>query len=216
MLEAILMEEPIMNKQQFIATIPILDEKTLKRAAYIYADYPERGAVESRFPAIPMIRHNIDPTAEISVIVIFTQAGNYKHNLELFYEELQAVSDEFNVELVSKVTEIPVPYEETKKKHTEFFVSIGNALAGDADLYMDLTYGSKVSPITEFASLVYAEHAKKCRIKEVIYGKVMGSETPTLYDIKELYRMSQLINTMSFLPNANLEKLLNSFNEDEK
>ena len=44
----------------------------------------------------------------------------------------------------------------------------------------------------------------------------MGSETPTIYDIKELYRMSQLINTMSFLPNADLEKLLNSFNEDQK
>ena len=210
------MEEPVMNKQQFIATIPILDEKTLKKAAYIYADYPERSAVESYFPAIPMIRHNIDPTAEISVIVIFTQAGNYKHNLELFYKELRAVSDEFNVDLTSNVVEIPVPYEETKKKHTEFFVNIGNALADDADLFMDLTYGSKVSPITEFASLVYAEQAKKCRIKEVVYGKVMGSETPTIYDIKELYRMSQLINTMSFLPNADLEKLLNSFNEDQK
>ena len=203
-----------MNKQQFIATIPILDDKTLKKAAYIYADNPERGAIESCFPAIPMLRHNVDPTAEISVIVIYTRAGNYKHNLELFYNELKAVSAELNTDLVSKVIEIPVPYEETREKHTAFFVSIGNALAENADLFMDITYGSKVSPITEFASLTYAEHAKKCRIKEVIYGKVIGAETPTLYDIKELYRMSQLINTMSFLPNADLERLLNSFNEN--
>lgn len=81
-----------MNKQQFIATIPILDEKTLKKAAYIYADYPERSAVESYFPAIPMIRHNIDPTAEISVIVILPRRGTTSIILKLFYKELSAVS----------------------------------------------------------------------------------------------------------------------------
>lgn len=200
-----------MFSQQFIVTIPILSDKVLKKVPYIYEGHPERPPIESYFPGIPMLRHNIDPSAEISIVVIYTCAGNYQNNLELFYTELQSLSDEIGVDLRSKVKEISVPYEETRDKHVSFFVELGNAFIENADLYMDLTYGSKVSPITEFALLPYAEYGKMCRCKEVIYGKVIGSDTPTIYDIKELYQMSRLINTISRIPGSDLNKLLNTF-----
>lgn len=203
-------------KQQFIITNSIMDEKALKLAAYSYSGRSDRDPVEAHFAGIPMIKHNLNPSADVSIVAIITEAGNYANNFELYKKELEKITEETGIELVSKIKVIKVPYDESREKHIAFFTELCKLFEEDAELYMDVTFGSKVTPISEFASLVYAENAKKCNIKEVIYGKVIAAEKQEIYDIKCLYHMAQLISTASHNPYVDLEELLNSFEKDEK
>ncbi len=203
-------------KQQFIVTNPILPENMLNSAVYSYSGRDDRQPVEAHFAGIPMIKHNVDKNADIKILVVITKDanGNYEKNYKLFLEELKAISDEIGVDLSSKITTVEIPFSETTDKHISFFTDMCKGFEEGADLYMDVTFGSKVTSIDIFSTLVYAEKIKKCDIKEVVYGKGLKGEPQEIFDISTLYRMTQLINTMSYIPNANIDEMLARFKSE--
>lgn len=201
-------------KQQFIVTNPILQENSLNYASYTYYKRTDRNVVNAHFTGIPMIKHNVNPNADISILVIITQAGNYENNYNLFLKELNKLSDEVGIDLASKVTKYVIPFSENEDKHASFFNEICTRFIAGADLYMDVTFGSKVTSIDLFCTLVYADKVKHCEIKEVVYGKGISGENAELYDITSLYRMTQLINTMSYIPGADIDQMLAKFKSE--
>lgn len=213
------------KRKQFYVTIPMLPKESLKNVAYCY-DKDESRKCDSRFPSIPMIKFNLKPEDDYSIVVIWTLPDkntikgedglcNSERNKSIYYEELKDTLAEIGVVFdESKITELAIPYDESDEKNRAFFKEICVTYEEDAYVYVDLTYGTKISSIVEFASLVYAEKAKGCFLREVIYGKYVhenNNSYGTIYDMRSLYNMSMIIHTCSMLPNADITEMLDSF-----
>lgn len=202
--------------QQFIVTNPILPNKLLNCVDYFYPQLPDREKVTAHFTGIPLLKHCVDPNADdISIIVIITKDKNeyYKENYRMFLDELKVISEEKGVDLESKIQTIEFDFVENTKKHIDLFTRLCNSYLENAELYMDLTFGSKATSIDLFSTLAYAEKVKGCDLKEVVYGKGVPGEPTEIYNLITLYRMANLINTMSFIPGADIDQMLKEFKD---
>ena len=206
------------NLKQFYVPISMLPKEKLKRIGYSWEGRPDREKIFSCFPSIPMIKNNLSAEDNCDIIAIKTNdaAGRTEYNFTVFEDELKQLSQEKGMEIkVSKI--INIEHNETKEKHTKFFYDLCKSYVEGSEVYFDITYGTKVSPIAQFATLVYAEKNRNCTIAEVIYGKythIDGDETGTIYDITSLYELNMLINNCSMLPGVDIDKILKMYGED--
>lgn len=206
------------KKKQFYVTIPML--KNVNEATYTYADNPELGTFKSRFPGIPMIKNNISKGDDFEIIALWTnnetidkETGNVictsLNNLKLFKDELQILMTELDME--AEVIDIEIPYYEHHAKQLSSFKKICQSYKYNSKLFVDLTYGSKMTIINEFASLIYAERVQECDIAEILYGQynhVKNDGTGLIYDVRSLYELNTLIQTASNIPHIDISKIL--------
>lgn len=197
-------------KKQFICTIPIREDIT--KTVYIYPDYPEKKKVESFFPAISMLANNIESGDEVSLTLIISDKESSYNNLELFMSELEEIEKNTGVPLkVNEEDKIIISLEESKDKHLEFFGKISKSYKPEHKLYIDTTYGSKVTPISTFASLIFAESAESCSIEEIIYGSFYkGQSEGKIYDLRCLFEISELLHSYAMVPGANANSIVES------
>lgn len=192
-----------MSKKEFYATIPMLPKENLKKLKYRKEDIGEIYSCYTHFPAIAMIESNATGNDDISITVIMTDDANHNSegNLELFKEELQALSEEMGVPMkVDNV--IVVPHNESKSKHINLFKTLCKSYEEAGDIYFDVTYGTKCTSIALFSSLTYAEKVCSCGIASVIYGNYAfdGSDTGNLFEIKSLYNLNSIIQSLETYP----------------
>ena len=168
--------------KQFLCSIAIRPD--LSKVDYFYPDDPAKTIVHSCFPAISMIANaGIKHGDELIVTPVVTNSSTSEANLNAFIAELTA------------------------------FKSVSRSYKKGAELYIDLTFGSKVQAISIFQSLCVAE-SNGCHVKELLYGSYIKSEADagkgSIYSLRSLYEITQLLNTYSMLPDTDLEKLLDS------
>lgn len=203
--------------KQFIVTVSMLPEDKLRELSYSFEAFPKDDPVSSRFPAIPLIKKNLNKSDDYEIIAIMTddENGFSKINLDYFKDELKKLSDQLGYEIALKDENILTvqPYE-TQQKHIAFFNSLCKSYKKNAELYVDVTYGTKVSIISQFATLVYAEKNMNCDIAQIIYGLLFGkkdNDSGIIYDIRCLYELNMLIHSCSSIPNMDIEKMLDMF-----
>ncbi len=212
----------------FFCTIPMNDPQRIKSVDYSFSGDERRKdiIVRTKFPAIAMLKTNLKPGDDFEIVVMWTdkpfrteenaQFTDSVTNLNSFYEELDQLSDEMGMNLKEKAKEIVIPFDESKEKQMFLFRRICNSFIKDSEVYMDLTYGTKMSIITGFASVTYAEKACNCYIKEMLYGSFdFGkSAKATIYDIRTLYEMSALIQSASIIPGIDISGILDMYEEE--
>lgn len=197
--------------KQFVCSIAIRPDLT--KVDYFYPDDPAKTIVHSCFPAISMIANaDIEHDDKLIVTPVVTTSGTSEANLKAFLAELTALEERYNVRFTVEEP-IRVELKETTAKHIAFFKDVSRSYKKGAELYIDLTFGSKVQAISIFQSLCVAE-SNGCHIKEVLYGSYIKSEADTgkgsIYSLRSLYEITQLLNTYSMLPDTDLKKLLDS------
>ena len=202
-----------MAKKQFIATISMQDPKNLKPLIYKAEFDSTFTSIETASPAICMLQMNLNKGDDYELVTVRTIDDNKftPINYESFKADLKRLSDVLGFEITIG-REIDLPHVENREKHIGFFNDICKVFDKSADIYMDITYGTKATPVAEFASLVYAEKVADCAIKQVIYGKYAykGNEGE-LYNLRCLYELSQLIHSYSYLENVDINKMLSAF-----
>ncbi len=192
-----------MSKKEFYATIPMLPKENLKKLKYRKENIGEIYSCYTHFPAIAMIEGNVTGNDNVSITVIMTDDVNHNSegNLELFKEELQALSEEMGVALnVNNI--IVVPHDESKSKHINLFKTLCKSYEESGHIYFDVTYGTKCTSIALFSSLTYAEKVCGCGIESVVYGNYAfdGTDTGNLFDIKGLYNLTSIIQSLEKYP----------------
>ncbi len=197
-------------KKQFFVTIPILPEKNLMKLSYRKEMSDDFYPTRSRFPSIPMIEGAVCPDDEVRIVVIYADdaAGRSKRCLELFEQELADLNEKYGWSL--EINEhILLPHQEDRAKQIALFREVSSKYEEGAAVYMDITYGTKITSIGIFSSLVYAEKVKGCTIKGIVYGKYShdGGETGELYDVRCVYEMNMLIHS---LDRGNADALLDA------
>lgn len=197
--------------KQFVCSIAIRPDLT--KVDYFYPDDPAKTIVHSCFPAISMIANaDIEHDDKLIVTPVVTTSGTSEANLKAFLAELTALEERYNVRFTVEEP-IRVELKETTAKHIAFFKDVSRSYKKGAELYIDLTFGSKVQAISIFQSLCVAE-SNGCHVKEVLYGSYIKSEADagkgSIYSLRSLYEITQLLNTYSMLPDTDLKKLLDS------
>lgn len=195
-------------KKQFICTIPIRGD--IEKVDYIYPDQPEKKVINSYFPSISMLANNIEPGDDVSLTLIISDKETSYVNLEIFMSELNELSEKTGVSLkVGDDDKIILSLEESKDKHLDFFAKISKCYKPEHKLYVDTTYGSKVTPISTFASLIFAESSEGCSVEEIIYGSYYkGQSNGKIYDIRCLFEISELLHSYSMIPGADVNTII--------
>ena len=188
-----------MRKKTFVISIPMLPAENLKLLEY-QNHIPNAESCKTRFPGIALIKENMFGRVENKIITVRTEDDNGRTETcyALFKEELAALAAQTGVAL-SIDKEIQISHSETDEKGKGLLRELFQSYPEKSHVYMDLTYGTKLTAIEMFMSLCYAEIAKKCNIKSVIYGKYSfdNSEHGELFDVTELYHTMRFMETAS-------------------
>ena len=200
-----------MNQKIFFITISMQTQDNLKCLPYRKEDTGELFTRPCSFPGIAMLESCILGDEDIKIVTVRTNDDNNRtnENYNLFKRELQALSADLGRELAIN-EEIIIPHSENKDKQFQLYKEICSHYEDGADIYMDITYGTKVTSACRFSTLTYAEKISKCDIKGVYYGKIpYGNETfGELYNVSCLYELSMLANTADFMTKERFDSLV--------
>lgn len=206
-----------MAKKQFFITISLSPKDKLN--ATIYEPEFRKGFIpmKTTAPGMTLIEMFLEPGDDYEIVAIMTDdvEGKSAANFETFKKELEKLSEKKKMDI--RVTkEIHVSFEESKKKHIEFFRNICDSFEPLSEIYMDVTYGTKITSISQFSSLVYAEKVLRCSIREVVYGlfdtknSKIGKNNQ-LFSVRCVYELKELIQSASMLDGIDIDELLDKF-----
>lgn len=191
----------------------MLRPEDLKPVCYRKENKGELLSRETRFPCIAMLDANILGNEQIKIVVVKTDDDNRRTqiNYQTFKEELGELSRELEMPL-DITSEITLPHDESKDKQVALFKEIAEQFDENSEVYMDVTYGSKITSIGLFSALTFAERIMGCSIKSVIYGKYPHNDSKIgdLFDVRCLYELSMLINSADYMPKDSFFNLVDS------
>ncbi len=202
-------------KKIFFVSISMLPVDRLVPVYYGFEGEESRADYKSCYPSVPLMERNIAKGDEVKIVAVRTDDDNERTaaNFAVFEKELAALGKKAGIPLGVSET-VTVPHNEDRKKLVLLLRELSAAFEENAEVYMDVTYGTKVTSIELFTSLVYGAKVKGCDIKSVIYGKFNhadGAEQGTIYDIRCLYDIANLIYAADHLPAEQLDALLDRF-----
>ena len=188
-----------MKKKIVLATISIQPQGELQRIYYTKENSQERYPYPVAYPCINMMEQMLEDGDDVKVIALMSQdsQGRGLHNLEIFKQDISDLNSRHGWNLQVDVV-IPIPHEETRAKQVSLFREICRQYVEDAQIYMDITFGTKITSIGLFSTLIYAENVKNCEICSIVYGKYLHQEETVgeLYDIKCVYDLNMLIGAL--------------------
>ena len=203
-----------MKKKIFIISIPMLPKEILKALQYRYPDGSLSG--KTHFPGIALLEKYAPGKAPVKVVTVRTADDNQRTEAcyHLFRQELDSLF--VKLDMVPEIgAEIVVPHIEHEKKSRNLLRELLNAYEKSAYVYMDLTYGTKLTAIELFSSLCFAETCHNCSIKTAAYGKYAfdSSEYSELYDVTRLYHMLRFLETSAQMDKHSFADLVDTMLE---
>ena len=205
-----------MKNKIFIISIPMLPEENLKALQYRYPDGSL--SVKTHFPGIALLEKYTPGKSPVKIVTVRTEDDNQRTEAcyRLFHEELGSLSGKLDTPLEIG-TEIIVPHIENEEKSRSLLRELLNAYDKSAYVYIDLTYGTKLTAIELFSSLFFAETCRGCSIKNAAYGKYAfdSSEFGELYDVTRLYHMLRFLETSAQMDKASFADLVDQMLMEE-
>ncbi len=204
-----------MKKKIFVISIPMLPKENLKCIKYRLSE--TELSSKTCFPGIAMLEKHVPGKAPVKIVTVRTNDDNHRTDecYALFQEELQELSNKLGMKLTIS-SEIVVPHTETAEKSKHLLRELVTAYEKSGYVYMDLTYGTKLTSIEMFSSLYFAEIFQKCCINAVVYGKYSfdGSENGDLYDVTNLYHTVRFLETGAQMDRASFADLISQLLEE--
>ena len=193
----------------------MLPAENLKALQYQYPDGTLSGM--TRFPGIALLEKYAQGKAPVKVVTVRTVDDHQRTETcyHLFHEELDSLSVKLNIALEIE-TEIAVPHIENEEKSRHLLRDLLNAYEKNAYVYIDLTYGTKLTAIELFSSLCFAETIHNCNIKTATYGKYTfnSSKIGELYDVTKLYHMLRFLESAAQMDQASFADLVTQMLEE--
>lgn len=191
-----------MSKKLVITTISMQSPDKLKCNPYRKGADGVFLSEAVHFPVLAMMEWNILPGEEVELVTVRRENDdNTEVNYQTFLTELREMQQRSGISC-RIVKEITVPHTEDKAKQTALFRELCAVYPEGADVYMDLSFGTKITTVCLFSTLPYAEKARGCTIKHITYGlhnyNASPDEEPVsqLYNVRYLYDMASFIHTV--------------------
>ncbi|MBE6838570.1 MAG: hypothetical protein E7507_03365 [Ruminococcus sp.] len=181
--------------KKYITVIPMQPKENLHRTKYeSYGNELLSSEIETRFPAVIMIANSAVSGETVEVVVTMTEHENVPQNYDEFIAELDMVSKEKGFEY--KITKLVTTLAETPEKQYALLGDIVEKFSEEDEIYADITYGAKPTPVVIMMALSYAyEYLKNTDVKAMIYGSYNHATGKTgLYDVSALFYMNSLMH----------------------
>jgi len=139
--------------------------------------------------------------------------NNSTKNAVVFQNELDGITANLGAKIEYKV--LSVPHNENSKEQGRLLKEIIGELVEGAEIYSDITYGSKSMPIIVFSALSFAERFFGADIKNIVYGQVSFDSNntpydPKLFDMTRLFYLNVIVNTMECEDGEAAKKMLDA------
>jgi len=165
-----------------------------------------------RSPVNAVLAKTLKKGEELRVIYIMTTGENSccEDNKKNFIEELEGINAEIGAVLSYDTVEME--FLATKSTYNKLITDLTEKIPEDAELYIDITYGSKPEILSLFCALRFVEEFHNAIVQYFIYGKLefnritRKEENPMIFDITSLYYLFKLIGSID---NADAEKASN-------
>ncbi len=140
--------------------------------------------------------------AELIVLELQRKSGAIKENTDCYLKDITKIEEKKGASIVSKI--ISLPFNESKTTFQEAFFKLINELEENAEIYVDITFGAKTTPLLLISFLQFAERYFNCEVKMIDYAQrdydknekpIIGSEC--LYDVTSLFYLNTLMNEMN-------------------
>lgn len=175
------------------------------------------GEVESKeviFPINDVLSQTLNKEDDVKVILLKKKDPNNfsTKSAGIYMEELNAINKNIGAKITYKIIE--TPHNENRKYQEALFKDIVDELFDRAEIYADITYGTKSQPIILFYALNFAEKFFKCDIKRIIYGGVDRDANkqpinPEMFDMTSLFYLNALTNKIDCKDSKSAVKMLN-------
>lgn len=131
----------------------------------------------------------------------------YQRNYNYFIEELKKINEGIGAKInLDDPVVIESDFKETKDVFKKRFMDAFEVLEEDAEIYADVTFGSRVVPMIIMDVLKFAEKFFNADINHVLYGQTSYEKNPEtkknepksgiVYDISSLYYINNLTNIL--------------------
>ena len=186
--------------KKFITVIPMQPPEKFKKLHYAAPENDKllSNNMETRFPIFVAVSNCVKQGENISVTAVITDNhDNVTENMKYFLEELEELRARIGFEY--ELTELHTSKEETPEKHLALFGDMIGIFKDGDEIYADMTYGTKPTPMVIMMSLSYAyEICSNTDVKAVIYGsKDHSADTGELFDISSMFYINSVIHRMS-------------------
>ncbi len=185
--------------KKFITVIPMQPDDCLHKIRY-ETEAEElllKSEIETRFPTMLMIDSSVEKDEKIEIVVVKTEHENTEKNYKAFLSELDEIKQKKGFEY--KIIDIKTTLSETPEKQYELLEKIVENLSDGDEVYSDITYGAKPTPIVIMMAMNYAyEYLKNTDVKAMIYGSYNhATGKTTAYNVSSLFYMNSLMNKVS-------------------
>jgi len=199
-----------MTKKLVVTTISMQSPEKLKCNPYRKGSDGVFLSEAVHFPVLAMMEWNILPGEEVELVTVRRENDdNTECNYRTFLKELRELEERSGLHC-HIIKEILVPHTEDKEKQVALFRELCALYPQGADVYIDLSFGTKITTVCLFSTLPYAEKVRGCTVKHVTYGLHDYNAAPdapavsNLYNVRYLYDMASFIHTVD---SANAEDI---------
>lgn len=173
-------------------------------------DFFDGATYESKiyYPVNVVLANELKKDDELKVVLVKTiDEGRadceqmFAVNSRFFTSELKAICEEKGVKSnIDDPVIIETEFKETQDVFEERFMKFFDVLEEDAEIYADITFGSRVFSMILMNVLQFAEKFFNADLKAVVYGKTsFNNGSPSdgvVYDISSLYYLTNITNVM--------------------
>ncbi|WP_461248019.1 TM1812 family CRISPR-associated protein, partial [Treponema sp. R6D11] len=153
-----------------------------------------------RCPIHGVLAKTLKKDEKVTVIYILTkgETSECEQNKNAYIKELEDINKEIGAVIINDTIEID--FEPTNKTYNKLITDLAEKIPGNAEIYVDTTFGFKAIPLSLFCALRFVEEFREAVVQYIIYGKVEFDKgkpkNPKLYDITSLYYLFKLMGSM--------------------
>jgi len=200
-----------------VITVPMRQPDDIKAVVYpAHGDKLLEYGKSVRFPINSLLSNVMKKGEEVRIIFIMTVSENSKceKNKKNIIDELEGINA--GIGAVLKYDTVEIDFDATNKTYNKLITDLAEKIPDNAELYTDITYGSKTEVISLFCAIKFAEEFRNSNIEYIIYGKVEFDDNkqpvnPELFDITSLYYLFNLMSSMRAADAESAMKVLKDF-----
>lgn len=211
--------------KKFISTSPYQEVGELHELGYTAVENDKLNSdLLTGFPVLVLLNGYAkagDEAELITLVAIGDEKGNKFKSAERNYrrlcEEAELLENEKNIKITMR--KVSVSYDEGLDKQLKAFDDLLQLIGDNDELYADLTFGSKPTPIVEMLALNYGYRARQnVTIGCVTYGQFNHEhpeEKGKIYDITALLAVDEIVKNVADLGIENPGEYIHSILTEE-
>lgn len=167
------------------------------------------------FPVNGVLARSLRKDDEVKVVLLKKEDldGNSGRNAGEYMSELDRINTNTGARIEYRI--LSTPHDESRDVQEKLFKEMINELVDGAEIYADITYGTKSLPIIVFSVLNFALRFFKVDIKNIVYGKVDFDKdnrpfNPELFDMTALFYLNSIANTIECENSEAAKKILDT------